>query len=149
MRILATTLLLLLATATAQAADGLVTMESRFDVATTSERLITALNDADLEVFNEIAHDAGAESVDLELAPTRVVIFGNPAVGTLLMQCNRTAAIDLPMKALIWEEGDTTFIGYNSADYLAERHGLDGCEEPLEKVAGALDRFAGQAAGRE
>lgn len=129
--------------ATALAAEGLVSVPSTHDVATTAERLVSALKEKGMTVFERIDHAAAAREAGLTLAPTEVVVFGNPKVGTVLMHCGHTAAIDLPLKALIWEdaEGDV-LLTYNSTDYLAERHGLTGCPEALGKVKRALADFA-------
>lgn len=142
-------LLVFLPLAQANAADGLETVESRYDMETTIERLHGALEEAGMNVFTEVDHAAGAENAGMRLQPTHVVMFGNPEVGTRLMQCGRSAAIDLPMKALIWEDEDGVHVGYNSADYLAARHGLDTCDEVIQQVGKALARFAGHAAGRQ
>lgn len=142
-----TALMITLFTTTgAWAADGLVTLKSHFDVVQTEQRLVAALEGAGMRVFARIDHAAGADKAGLTLEPTRVVLFGNPKVGTRLMQCSRSAAIDLPMKMLIWEADGETFIGYNSARYLARRHAISGCDDVLKKVAGALAKFAGRAA---
>jgi uncharacterized protein (DUF302 family) len=72
-----------------------------------------------------------------------VVIFGNPKVGTPLMQCAQSVAIDLPQKALVWEDSDgTVWLGYNDPDYLKQRHSIEGCDQVIEKVKGALAGFA-------
>lgn len=147
-KLIALAALALMGISQSHAADGLESMESNHDVDTTLERLLDALNEAGMNVFGEVDHAAGAAEAGMELPPTHVVMFGNPEIGTQLMQCDRSAAIDLPMKALIWEEDGSTYIGYNSADYLADRHGLEDCDEVLEQVAGALDNFATQAAGK-
>ncbi|MCP1676412.1 uncharacterized protein (DUF302 family) [Natronocella acetinitrilica] len=132
----------------AQAADGLTAVESEHDLDTTVERLLSALDEAGMNVFGEVDHAAGAERAGMTLDPTYLVMFGNPEVGTRLMECGRSVAIDLPMKALIWEEDGTVYIGYNDAEYLADRHGLVGCDQVLEQVSGALNRFATHAAGQ-
>lgn len=131
----------------AYAADGMTTVESEHDLETTKERLLNALTEAGMNVFAEIDHSAGAQEAGMELAPTRLVMFGNPEVGTQLMQCGRSSAIDLPMKALIWEDDQTVYVGYNNADYLADRHDLENCDEVLQQVGNALEGFANQAAG--
>ncbi|MFW6021672.1 MAG: DUF302 domain-containing protein, partial [Guyparkeria sp.] len=77
-------------------------------------------------------------------------IFGNPKAGTALMKCAPTVAIDLPMKMLIWQDGDTVKVAYNTVDYLVERHGVGDCATPVqEKAAKALEGFAKAAAGSE
>ena len=129
--------------------SGLIEMRSTFDVAETTSRLQAALDKAGMTQFAVIDHAAGAQSVGLPLGPTRVVIFGNPKAGTPLMRCAQEAAIDLPMKALIYEDavGDVWY-AYNAADYLNRRHTLTGCETPISKITVALSRFADIATGR-
>jgi len=127
----------------AYAEEGLVTVESNNDVSTTTDKLVAAVESKGIKVFARIDHAAGAKSVDMELAPTELVIFGSPKVGTPLMQCGRTIGIDLPLKALVWQDADgKVWLAYYDPTYLAERHGLDGCVEPLKKVGGALKMFA-------
>ncbi len=136
-------LLLALATAgAARAAEGLSERPSAFDVATTESRLVQALEQAGMTVFARVDHAAGARGAGLALAPTRVVIFGNPAVGTRLMQCRRSTAIDLPMKALIWREDGRTRLAFNSPAYLRDRHAVEGCKGVLETMRKALEGFA-------
>ncbi len=142
-------LAVLLLAASAHAGDGMVRLTSAYDVDTTTERLVDVLEENGLTVFEVVDHTAGAREAGLELAPTRVVIFGNPAVGTPLMQCQRSSAIDLPQKALIWQdEAGDTHLAYNDPSYLARRHGVEGCQEALKKIAGALTRLA-RAATKE
>jgi len=148
MKRLTTFLIALVVTLPASAADGLTVLKSRFDVAQTEQRLRAALNDGGMKVLTTVDHAAAARKAALALPPTRLVIFGNPKVGTRLMQCGRTAGIDLPMKMLIWEENGVVRVGYNTPRYLGQRHRLTGCDAVLAKVANALNRFAGQAAGR-
>jgi uncharacterized protein (DUF302 family) len=87
-----------------------------------------------------IPHDKGAASVGLELRPTRVLIFGNPKVGTLLMQSNQSIGIDLPLKVLVHEdENGDVFVSYFDASFLTARHGITDKTAVVEKVNGALD----------
>ena len=94
--------------------SGLLRVKSAHDVSTTADRLVNALNAKGMTVFDRIDHAAGAQKAGLELAPTTLVIFGNPKVGTPLMQCAITAAIDLPQKMLIWQDdnGDVWILGH-------------------------------------
>lgn len=102
-----------------------------------------------MTVFRVIDHAAGARGAGLELRPTRVVIFGNPNIGTRLMQCSQTAAIDLPQKALIWEDADgDTWLGYNAAEYVGERHDTGPCDGVVRKIGNALNAFARAATAR-
>ena len=125
------------------AADGLVTVKSSHDVKTTADRLEKVLKEKGMTVFQRINHAQGAEKAGMELRPTELVIFGNPKVGTPLMLCSQTAAIDLPQKALLWqdEEGQV-WLTYNDPRYMADRHGITGCDKVLGKVATALEKFA-------
>ena len=129
--------------AQADEVTGLVTVVSKHDVATTTDKLIAALEEKGLTLFARIDHAAGAAKAGMTLAPTELVIFGSPKVGTALMHCGQTAAIDLPLKALIWQDGEGVVrFGYNAPDWISNRHGLAGCEQVLTKVGGALAGLA-------
>jgi uncharacterized protein (DUF302 family) len=128
----------------AAAESGLVSVKSAHDVKTTADRLENVLKEKGMNVFGRINHAEGAKKVDKELRPTELVIFGNPKVGTPLMQCVQSIAIDLPQKALIWQdEAGEVWLTYNDPQYLAERHGIAECgAEVLQNVATALSNFA-------
>ena len=127
----------------AAAGDGLISVKSAHDVKATADRLENVLKQKGMNVFIRIDHAAGARKVGKNLRPTELVVFGNPKVGTPLMQCNQSAAIDLPQKALIWQdEKDQVWLTHNDPNYLAQRHGLDQCTEVIKKVAKALNNFA-------
>ncbi|WP_203299291.1 DUF302 domain-containing protein [Marinobacter sediminum] len=148
LRMLAVALLTLCLAGLAQAADGLIVVKSNHSVAATADKLESVLGEKGMTVFNRIDHAAGAESVGEQLRPTELVIFGNPKVGTPLMRCSQSVAVDLPQKALVWEdEGGQVWLGYNDPAYLKARHGLDDCDKVLDKVSKALANFA-QAATR-
>jgi uncharacterized protein (DUF302 family) len=121
---------------------GLVYVSSKFSVAETGDRVEALLEEGPLNLFARIDHAQNALSVDKQLPPTQVLIFGNPNAGTPLMQCGRSVAIDLPQKMLIWQEDDQTWLAYNSPRYLMERHNLIGCEETIEMIGQALNRLA-------
>lgn len=138
------TLGLILATAStgAAAADGLVRSASPHSVEETAERFVSQAKKQGLKIFEQVDHAAGAASVGKELRPTRLVIFGNPKGGTPLMQCAQSVGIDLPMKALVWEDADgQVWLAYNDPGYLAERHGIEDCG-PLPKIEKLLARLA-------
>lgn len=135
--------------AAAMDTNGMVHVVSKHDVATTTERLVGVIKKKGLKHFATIDHAAGAASVDQSLPPTRLVLFGNPKIGTPLMKCARGVAIDLPQKALIWEDDSGTVrISYNAPAYLNKRHGLAACEKVLGKIKGALAGLTGHAAGK-
>lgn len=124
--------------------NGLVSVKSAHDVAGTSDRLERILTDKGMTVFIRINHAQGAQKAGKVLRPTELILFGNPKVGTPLMQCARTMAIDLPQKALIWQdEKGTVWLTYNRPQYLADRHRLEGCaSNALQKVTTTLDTSA-------
>ena len=128
---------------TAQASEGMITLKSAYSVKQTTDRLDSLLRSKGMTVMKRIDHAAGAASVGKQLRPTELLIFGNPKIGTPLMQCNPNVAIDLPQKALIWEDDSgQVWLAYNDPNYLALRHDLRGCEEVLAKVSAALGNFA-------
>lgn len=124
-------------------AEGLVQVKSQHSVVDTADKLEAALKVKGMTVFNRIDHSAGAAGVGQELRPTQLLIFGNPKVGTPLMKCAQLAAIDLPQKALIsQDEQGTVWLSYNDPTYLQKRHAIEGCDEVLQKVSGALANFS-------
>lgn len=131
------------------AATGAAYVQSDADFSTTYGRLTSALRAADpVGIVAEVDHAASAAAAGLSLRPTRVVLFGNPRLGTPLMQINPQAGLDLPQKILVLEDADgETFLVYNTADYLAARHGV-GAASTLPQIATALDGFARGAAGQ-
>jgi uncharacterized protein (DUF302 family) len=134
----------------ALAADGMIDVKSAHSVAVTADRLESILASKGMTVFKRIDHAAGAQKAGETLPPTELVIFGNPKVGTPLMLCSRSIAIDLPQKALIWEDDSgVVWLSYNDPQYLASRHSTQGCDEVLKKVAGALSKFANKATAAE
>ena len=137
-------LILIVAFALPAFADpGLTNVKSAHDVKNTADRLESVLKEKGMTVFLRINHGEGARTVGKQLRPTELVIFGNPKVGAPLMQCGQTIGIDLPQKALIWQdERGQVWLTYNDPQFLAARHGIDGCQAVLEKVQNALKNFA-------
>ena len=133
------------------AAPGLATIRSSFGPQDTMNRLETAVKAKGMTVFARIDHAAGATAAGLPLRPTEILIFGNAKGGTPLMQAVQTIGIDLPLKALVWQDaaGDT-WLSYNDPDWLAKRHGLSGETEVavgiLTDALAALAQAATQAA---
>ena len=123
--------------------DGLIALSSHYSARDTVERLLAALAKRTMTVFARIDHAAGAASAGLALRPTEVVIFGNPKGGTALMQDRQSAGIDLPLKALVWEDADgQVWLGYNDPAWIAQRHGLGaasaGAVEAMGKALAAI-----------
>ena len=129
--------------ATVTAGNGLVNIKSSHSVNETADRLEQILKTKGMKVFIRIDHSAGARGVGIALRPTQLVVFGNPKVGAPLMQCSQSMAIDLPQKALIWEDerGDV-WLTTNDPQYLADRHDMQGCQDVLAKVRKALGNFS-------
>ncbi len=130
-------------------ADGLVTLRSAYDFQTTLDRLLKALEAKSVTVFARIDHAAGAASLGLPLRPTTLVVFGNPAAGTPLMQAEQTAGIDLPLKALVWQAaGGAVNLSYNDPAWIAARHAPGGGAPPaVAALSGTLKAFGAQATG--
>jgi uncharacterized protein (DUF302 family) len=131
--------------------DGLVTVESTGSVEESVARVKDAIEGHDaLGLMAEVDHAANAETVDRDLPPTTVLIFGNPELGTPLMQAGRTLAIDLPQKLLVMERDDgTVTVTYNDPAYQRDRHGIEGEADRLDTVSDALSSLAAVAAGTE
>jgi uncharacterized protein (DUF302 family) len=123
--------------------NGIISIKSSHDVKTTVDRLENILGEKGMTVFIRINHAEGAQKVGKKLRPTELIIFGNPKVGTPLMQCGQSVGIDLPQKALIWQdEAGQVWLSYNDPKYLASRHSIKECGEIIKKIEKALGNFA-------
>jgi uncharacterized protein (DUF302 family) len=123
---------------TAMDANGLVSVRCAFSVRETTDRLVAQVTAKGLTVFARIDHGANASAVGLSLRPTELIIFGNPKAGTVLMQERQTSGIDLPVKALAWEdEAGVVWLTYNDAQWLADRHGLGAASAGTVEAIGA------------
>ena len=131
------------------AADGLIKVQSSHGPADTMERLVAEIGAKGLTVFARINHAAGAGEVGLALRPTELVIFGNAKGGTPLMQGNQEIGIDLPLKALVWQDAaGATWISYSDPALLAKRHGLGSeVEPPVKAMTAMLGAVTRAAAG--
>jgi uncharacterized protein (DUF302 family) len=127
--------------------DGLITVPSSVSVRETVERLVGFATSHGLIVFARIDHADGAAKVGLPLRPTELVIFGNPKGGTPLMQDRQTAGIDLPVKALAWEDADgKVWLTLNDAAWIAQRHGLGAASaQAVQAIAAGLAAAANAA----
>ena len=133
------------------AENGMVTVASSWSVSETVDRLETLVTGAGMLVFARIDHGGNATSAGMELRPTELLIFGHPRGGTPLMQDRQTSGIDLPVKALAWQDADgAVWVTYNAADWIAERHGLGADSEAAVRAVNAgLDKLVHQAAAQE
>ena len=142
-----TLLLILFTVLPLMAAEGLINVQSDFNVKETTDRLENILNEKGMTIFNQINHSDAAQKVGVELRKTRLIIFGNPKVGSPLMQCQQSIAIDLPQKAIIWEDDKSkVWISYNDPRFLGKRHNIVGCDEVITKVEKALSGITKAAA---
>ena len=131
------------------AADGLITIRSSYGPEDTMSRFEAEVRAKGMNVFARVDHAAGAAVVGLSLRPTEVLIFGNAKAGTPLMQSMQTIGIDLPLKALVWQDASgSTWLSYNDPSWLAKRHGLDGATGAvIAKMTRVLDDVARTATG--
>jgi uncharacterized protein (DUF302 family) len=131
------------------AADGLITAKSARGPKETMDRLVAELEGKGLTIFARIDHAAGAKDAGMALRPTELVIFGNAKGGTPLMQADQAIGIDLPLKALVWQDGSgETWLSYNDPAWLAQRHGLGNqVEAPVKAMTAMLGAVTRAATG--
>src|ERR1700742_1235024 len=126
------------------AAEGLITIPSRYGPVETMNRLEAEVKGKGLTEFAHIDHAAGATAVGLGLNPTDLLIFGNAKGGTPLMQAEQTIGIDLPLKILVWQDAaGQTWVSYNDPHWLAKRHGIEARGPAV--VTGLANVLAGMA----
>lgn len=136
---------LLFASTATQAADGLVAVPSPHGPKETLDRLEVVLKQKGLTIFLRVDHAAGAAKIGKVLRPTELLVFGNPQGGTPFMECAQTAGIDLPLKALAWQDAaGKSFLGYNDPRHLGARHGVPTCPA-VENLRKALEALALEA----
>ena len=138
--------LFLFVTLPAVAADGLVALKSAHTPKATMDRLEGLVKQRGLNVFARIDHAGGAAKIGKSLRPTELLIFGNPQGGTPFMECAQSAGIDLPLKALVWQDASgQVWLSYNDPAYLAARHGASQCPV-VANLTKALAGLASEAA---
>jgi len=146
MRIVLLAAVIMLAAFTpASAGEGLVTKASPYSVAKTIDRLEAIFKKKGITVFARIDHAAGAAKIGKSLPPTELIIFGNPKLGTPLMESQRKIGIALPLKILAWEKGGKVKIAYTKPSQLAKRYGVVDRDPVLAKIAGALNNLTNAA----
>lgn len=129
-------------------ADELVTIESKHSVKETLDRLTATLDKRGIKPVARVDHAAGAKAVGMELAPTEVLIFGNPRLGTPLMQSDPKIGIDLPMKVLAWQDkAGKVWVAYTAPEMLKARHGITDRDEVFGAMATALHGLTKAASG--
>jgi uncharacterized protein (DUF302 family) len=138
--------LLLTISSIVHADTGLINIQSKFDVIKTADRFTAAVLEAGLKVFNRVDHAAGALKTGETLRPTQLIIFGSPALGTALLTSDQRVGIDLPLKALVWQDAEgRVWLSYNSPDYVLDRFAIKDRPEVKVKVSSALEKLAQHA----
>lgn len=129
--------------------EGLITLASEFSAKETAQRLVDAINAIGMTVFARIDHAKGAADVGMNLRATELILFGNPKGGTPLMIENQLSGIDLPLKALVWEDANArVWLTYNDAHWIAQRHQLTKSATPIDMMTGGLAKIAASATKR-
>ena len=124
----------------------MIKKKSEFNVGVTLDRLETLLNEKDIKPVARVDHAATAKSVVMELRPTQVLFFGNPKLGTPLMQRDQMAGLDLPMRVLAWEAEDgSTWLGYHSPSSIADSLNLRNVADEIDLMTSALDALTENA----
>jgi uncharacterized protein (DUF302 family) len=148
LRAAATLFTLVFCSATAGAAEGLLELKSPYTAKETMARVEEQAKQRGLNVVARVDHMAGAVRVGQTLRPTEVLIFGNPQGGTPFMACAQSVGIDLPIKALVWEDAQgQVWLGYNNPAWLAQRHGVPDCPAAVG-MAKALSGLADAVVAR-
>jgi uncharacterized protein (DUF302 family) len=147
MKTLAIFLLAMGLTFSATAADnGMVMKASKYSVAETLDRFEVEAKAKGFSIVARVDHAAAAEKAGMKMPASQLLLFGNPKGGTPLMLASPTAGIDLPLKALAWEDAEgKIWLGYNAADYLKSRHNISGKDEAIGNINKALEAMAGKA----
>ncbi len=125
--------------------DTLRVSEVPGDVSSVVDLLIAALRDRGVEVFATVDHGAGARASGLELADEVLLVFGNPAVGTALMQADPRSGLDLPLRLLVWSQDGVTRVAYHDPGELAERYAVGSEQVTLGKLRGLLEGLVSEA----
>jgi len=126
----------------------MIKIRCEFNVATTLDRLEEILKEKAITIIARIDHAAAAQKVDLTLRPTQVLFFGNPKLGTPIMQSQQTAGLDLPMRMLAWQEEDgSCYLAYHSPQKIAEQHNVTEASDAVAMLTNALTKVAEYAAG--
>ena len=115
--------------------NGLISIRSNYSVSETVNRIASIAGSKGLMIFSRIDHSGNASQQGLQLRPTELIIFGNPKAGTFLMQDEQTSGIDLPLKALAWEDASgKVWLSYNDVDWIAQRHNLTEKSKSITKA---------------
>lgn len=125
----------------------LVSVSSPDGVEPTAQRLLASIERRGLEVFARIDHGAGARAAGMDIGEELLLVFGDPRVGTLLMETDRTVGYELPLRVLVWETQDGTRLGYRPVRALQDEYGISVRAEILERMDGLLAELLAEAIG--
>jgi uncharacterized protein (DUF302 family) len=125
--------------------EGLISAPSPYGVTETIDRVVETVEAKGFTVIARVDHAAAASKVDMELAPTELLIFGNPKGGTPLMQCQQVIGLELPLKVLAWEQGGEVMLSYTDPTFLATRYQATGCDEVVANISKALEGIVQEA----
>jgi uncharacterized protein (DUF302 family) len=126
---------------------GMISIKSKHSVKVTIDRLSAILKKKGITVALRWSHSAKANGVGIKLRPTELLLFGNPKLGSHMFTSNQTAGIDLPMKALAWQDAKgQVWLTYNDPAYIAKRHGIRNRAKIVKKMRGALKKLTAKAA---
>lgn len=123
----------------------LVSVSSPDGVEATAARLLASMERRGLEIFARIDHGAGARAAGMDIGEELLLLFGDPRVGTLLMETERTVGYELPLRLLVWESQEGTRVGYRPARALEDEYGLAGRAEILEHMDGLFSQLLAEA----
>ena len=128
--------------------SGLISKKSKFSTSETLDRLEAVLKKKGITIVTRWSHSQGANKVGIKLRPTELLIFGNPKLGSHFFTSKQTSGIDLPLKALAWEdEKGQVWLTYNDPDYIINRHGIKDRPKIVSKMSKVLDKFSSVATG--
>lgn len=137
---------MLLSAPVALAENGMISKKSNHSVSTTLDRLESLLKKKGISIVTRWSHDKGAKNAGISLRKTELLIFGNPKMGSHFFTSNQIAGIDLPMKALAWEDDKgQVWLTYNNPAYIAKRHGIEDRAEIVKKMTTALNKLSNAA----
>lgn len=139
-------LLSLVSSVTFAHSDVFIEKDSKYSVGETVDRLEEAVKAAGMGVFARVDHEAAATKSGLTLAPSQVLIFGNPKLGTALMNCEGAIALDLPLRVAVWQDSKGQVkAAYNAPSHLKSKYHVKDCDPVFDKMTGALSNFVNKA----
>ncbi len=128
---------------------GLISKASKFSVTQTIDKLETVLKKKSITIVTRWSHSQRAAGVGIKLRPTELILFGNPKLGSHMFTSKQTAGIDLPLKALAWEDKNgKVWLSYNDPAYIAQRHDINNRQKIVNKMTAALDKLTNVATGQ-